>query len=112
VEGGLLTPVFVACSTNAGVRTSIASDKHWGEKVSTPGLPPGLLTPVFVTCSTNAGVRRPEWRPGVRRPGYKARQCLHLSYPHSGMLMSQIRFIHCNHEKLMDFHQAFSVASD
>ena len=73
-------PSVVTCCT------STASDKHWGEKAGMETLGRGLLTPAFVTCSTNTG---------VRRPGYKGRQCLHLSYPHSGMLMSQIRFIHC-----------------
>ena len=48
---GLLTPAFVACSTNT--RESLATcDDVPGDRVASY---PGLLTPAFVACNTNMG---------------------------------------------------------
>jgi len=54
--GGLLTPAFVTCSTNAGVRTSTASNKRWGEKASAQRPPSRRLSlAVLVLQVTNTG---------------------------------------------------------
>jgi len=61
---GLTSAVAVVTIESMGVTSPC--DKHWGEKAGMEAWGGDLLTPALVTCSTNAG---------VRRPGYKARQC-------------------------------------